>query len=239
MLPLRPIPFFRVDFLGIYPDAFSLVPQLPFALCPLIYFFVIKRDGNAAAPSVPGAAAPSPRRARADGRTAVGGKNVARTGRSNCCSPRRASPPPGALGLPPRRWWTAAGRGRAPAPRPPSARLAHRARRPGRPAHPPAAPARGALRVAVAGAARPSGPGAAGGGHGKPQGPATPRARWTWAGAGARLPRPGPGHRGRRRRAGLGPRPTRRPPRHRHHRPGQPPLAGGGPAPGDAPGGSA
>ena len=34
MLPLAPIPFFRVDMLGIYPDAFSLVPQLLFARCP-------------------------------------------------------------------------------------------------------------------------------------------------------------------------------------------------------------
>jgi high-affinity iron transporter len=46
LLPLKPIPFFTVDFLGIYPDAVSLVPQLLLALAPLA--FVLIRRGRTA-----------------------------------------------------------------------------------------------------------------------------------------------------------------------------------------------
>lgn len=41
VLPIAPIPFFKVDVLGVYPDAISLVPQLLLALGPL--GFVIHR----------------------------------------------------------------------------------------------------------------------------------------------------------------------------------------------------
>jgi high-affinity iron transporter len=46
LLPLKPIPFVTVDFLGVYPDAVSLVPQLLLALAPLA--FVLIRRGRTA-----------------------------------------------------------------------------------------------------------------------------------------------------------------------------------------------
>jgi high-affinity iron transporter len=42
LLPLVPIPFFTVEFLGIYPDAISFLPQLVLALAPLA-FIAIRR----------------------------------------------------------------------------------------------------------------------------------------------------------------------------------------------------
>jgi high-affinity iron transporter len=46
VLPLAPIPFFSVEFLGVFPDAISLVPQLLLALVPLT-FVIIRRSRNA------------------------------------------------------------------------------------------------------------------------------------------------------------------------------------------------
>ena len=46
LLPLKPIPFIAVDFLGVYPDAVSLVPQLLLAVAPLA--FVLIRRGRTA-----------------------------------------------------------------------------------------------------------------------------------------------------------------------------------------------
>ncbi len=46
LLPLAPIPFFRSDLLGLFPDAVSLVPQLLLALVPLTFVF-IRRIRNA------------------------------------------------------------------------------------------------------------------------------------------------------------------------------------------------
>jgi high-affinity iron transporter len=37
VLPSRPIPFFQVDFLGIYPDRLSLLAQLLVAAAPLVW----------------------------------------------------------------------------------------------------------------------------------------------------------------------------------------------------------
>jgi high-affinity iron transporter len=45
-LPLAPIPLFTVEFLGIYPDAISFVPQLLLALAPLA-FTAIRRNRTA------------------------------------------------------------------------------------------------------------------------------------------------------------------------------------------------
>jgi high-affinity iron transporter len=56
VLPLLPIPFAQVDFLGIYPDALSLVPQVLLALAPLGYGAVKRRSQarlEAAAPRGP------------------------------------------------------------------------------------------------------------------------------------------------------------------------------------------
>ncbi|HET9450513.1 MAG TPA: cytochrome c/FTR1 family iron permease [Aggregicoccus sp.] len=48
VLPLSPLPFVQVDFLGIYPDALSLVPQLLLALAPLAYRALARRRSAAA-----------------------------------------------------------------------------------------------------------------------------------------------------------------------------------------------
>ena len=47
LLPLRPIPFIQVDFLGVYPDAVSLVPQLLLALAPILWLIARRRDSHA------------------------------------------------------------------------------------------------------------------------------------------------------------------------------------------------
>ncbi|HLL80999.1 MAG TPA: cytochrome c/FTR1 family iron permease, partial [Longimicrobium sp.] len=43
LIPLRPVPFIQVDALGIFPDAYSLVPQLLLALAPLLWWISQKR----------------------------------------------------------------------------------------------------------------------------------------------------------------------------------------------------
>jgi len=43
LLPLRPIPFIQVDFLGLFPDAYSLVPQILFTAVPLLWILLRKR----------------------------------------------------------------------------------------------------------------------------------------------------------------------------------------------------
>ncbi|MFL5318648.1 MAG: FTR1 family protein [Myxococcaceae bacterium] len=50
VLPLRPIRMFEIEFLGIFPDAVSLVPQLLLALAPLVYWW-IKSRGEPEAPA--------------------------------------------------------------------------------------------------------------------------------------------------------------------------------------------
>jgi high-affinity iron transporter len=40
VFPVRPIPMFTVDLLGIYPDAYSLIPQLALALSPLLWMWL-------------------------------------------------------------------------------------------------------------------------------------------------------------------------------------------------------
>jgi high-affinity iron transporter len=42
-LPLRPIPMFQLELLGIYPDALSLVPQTALALAILIWLFASRK----------------------------------------------------------------------------------------------------------------------------------------------------------------------------------------------------
>jgi high-affinity iron transporter len=62
VLPIAPIPFFKVDVLGVFPDAISLVPQLLLALGPLA--FVVHRrlrnarDAEASSQGQGGAGAP-------------------------------------------------------------------------------------------------------------------------------------------------------------------------------------
>ncbi|WP_224248991.1 FTR1 family protein [Hyalangium gracile] len=46
LLPLMPIPFVKVEVLGVYPDAVSLVPQLLLALGPVV-FMLLRRGRNA------------------------------------------------------------------------------------------------------------------------------------------------------------------------------------------------
>ena len=58
-LPLRPLSFVRVDFLGLYPDAVSLLPQLLFALAPLGWWWLRRKVGLRPAD---GTVAPSPPR---------------------------------------------------------------------------------------------------------------------------------------------------------------------------------
>jgi high-affinity iron transporter len=41
-LPLSPVPFVRIDLLGIFPDAYSLVPQAVLALLPLGYWLATR-----------------------------------------------------------------------------------------------------------------------------------------------------------------------------------------------------
>jgi high-affinity iron transporter len=45
LLPLRPMPFIQVDALGIFPDAYSLVPQLVLAVAPIVWWLAQRRDG--------------------------------------------------------------------------------------------------------------------------------------------------------------------------------------------------
>jgi high-affinity iron transporter len=60
-LPLAPIPFFTVEFLGIYPDAISLLPQLLLALAPLAFIAIIRnRTARLAAAASQGPSAGAP-----------------------------------------------------------------------------------------------------------------------------------------------------------------------------------
>ncbi|XXF76785.1 FTR1 family protein [Myxococcaceae bacterium GXIMD 01537] len=43
-VPLAPVPFVTVDMLGLYPDAYSLVPQLVLALAPLVVVFLKRKS---------------------------------------------------------------------------------------------------------------------------------------------------------------------------------------------------
>jgi len=44
-VPLEPVPFITLDFLGLYPDAVSLLPQLLLALAPLVYWLLRRNRG--------------------------------------------------------------------------------------------------------------------------------------------------------------------------------------------------
>lgn len=44
VLSLSPLPFFTVDWLGIYPDAFTLLPQLALSLLPLLFLAIRRRS---------------------------------------------------------------------------------------------------------------------------------------------------------------------------------------------------
>jgi high-affinity iron transporter len=60
-LPLAPIPFFTVEFLGIYPDAISLLPQLLLALAPLAFTAILRnRTARLAAAASQGPSAGAP-----------------------------------------------------------------------------------------------------------------------------------------------------------------------------------
>ncbi|MEO7097552.1 MAG: cytochrome C, partial [Polyangiales bacterium] len=46
-IPLRPVRFVRVDFLGIFPDALGLGPQAALAVAPFVIGLFRKRDTKA------------------------------------------------------------------------------------------------------------------------------------------------------------------------------------------------
>lgn len=50
VLPLSPVPFVRLDVLGVFPDLLSLAPQLALALSPLLFKWWEKRRGVTTAP---------------------------------------------------------------------------------------------------------------------------------------------------------------------------------------------
>jgi high-affinity iron transporter len=54
-LPLRPIPLFTFEPLGIFPDALSFIPQLLLALAPLVWKWVSPRRSGDMAPDTPDA----------------------------------------------------------------------------------------------------------------------------------------------------------------------------------------
>lgn len=51
VLPLAPLPFFTVEFLGVFPDAYSLLPQVALSLAPLAWSWWDGRAPTSAAPS--------------------------------------------------------------------------------------------------------------------------------------------------------------------------------------------
>lgn len=51
VLPLAPIPFLKLEVLGIYPDALTLVPQLLLSLAPFAWRALARRGGSPAATS--------------------------------------------------------------------------------------------------------------------------------------------------------------------------------------------
>jgi high-affinity iron transporter len=52
ILPVKPIPIFEFEPLGIYPDLFNVGPQLVLALAAWLWFFWKRRTVSAAAQSV-------------------------------------------------------------------------------------------------------------------------------------------------------------------------------------------